>query len=124
MDAILVILLLIGALALFTWERHPPDLTALGKVIGGGLPCAAYGGREALISFLGRLQAAGWPVRGLHEMDAAELSSRTGLPPESAEAALQREPENERALYLCGEAHFRRGEEKERGAQAAQGVPR
>ncbi len=49
------------------------------------------GGREALISFLGRLQAAGWPVRGLHEMDAAELSSRTGLPPESAEAALQRE---------------------------------
>ncbi len=26
-----------------------PDLTALGKVIGGGLPCAAYGGRESLM---------------------------------------------------------------------------
>ncbi len=24
-----------------------PDLTCLGKVIGGGLPCAAYGGRRA-----------------------------------------------------------------------------
>lgn len=49
------------------------------------------GGREGLISFLKRLQAAGWPLRGLHEMDAGELSSRTGLPPESANAALQRE---------------------------------
>lgn len=26
-----------------------PDLTALGKVVGGGLPCAAYGGREDLM---------------------------------------------------------------------------
>jgi glutamate-1-semialdehyde 2,1-aminomutase len=26
-----------------------PDLTCLGKVVGGGLPCAAYGGREALM---------------------------------------------------------------------------
>jgi glutamate-1-semialdehyde 2,1-aminomutase len=26
-----------------------PDLTCLGKVIGGGLPCAAYGGRENLM---------------------------------------------------------------------------
>ena len=26
-----------------------PDLTCLGKVIGGGLPCAAYGGREDLM---------------------------------------------------------------------------
>lgn len=26
-----------------------PDLTCLGKVMGGGMPCAAYGGREALM---------------------------------------------------------------------------
>ena len=26
-----------------------PDLTCLGKVIGGGLPCAAYGGREEIM---------------------------------------------------------------------------
>ena len=26
-----------------------PDLTCLGKVVGGGLPCAAYGGKEALM---------------------------------------------------------------------------
>ena len=26
-----------------------PDLTCLGKVLGGGLPCAAYGGREDLM---------------------------------------------------------------------------
>jgi len=26
-----------------------PDLTCLGKIIGGGLPCAAYGGREDLM---------------------------------------------------------------------------
>ena len=29
-----------------------PDLTCLGKVIGGGLPVAAYGGREALMRLL------------------------------------------------------------------------
>ena len=26
-----------------------PDLTCLGKIIGGGLPCAAYGGREEIM---------------------------------------------------------------------------
>jgi glutamate-1-semialdehyde 2,1-aminomutase len=26
-----------------------PDLTCLGKVVGGGLPCAAYGGRESVM---------------------------------------------------------------------------
>jgi glutamate-1-semialdehyde 2,1-aminomutase len=41
------------------WRVHPvgaqlrydirPDLTCLGKVIGGGLPCAAYGGRRDLM---------------------------------------------------------------------------
>src|SRR3712207_9399455 len=30
-----------------------PDLTALGKVIGGGLPCAAYGGAPEHIGKVG-----------------------------------------------------------------------
>lgn len=29
-----------------------PDLTCLGKVIGGGLPCAAFGGRAEIMNFL------------------------------------------------------------------------
>ncbi len=29
-----------------------PDLTCLGKILGGGLPCAAYGGREEIMRLL------------------------------------------------------------------------
>ena len=39
-----------------------PDLTCLGKIIGGGLPCAAYGGREYImrnVSPDGRIYQAG-----------------------------------------------------------------
>ena len=39
-----------------------PDLTCLGKIIGGGLPCAAYGGREDImrnVSPDGRIYQAG-----------------------------------------------------------------
>jgi glutamate-1-semialdehyde 2,1-aminomutase len=32
-----------------------PDLTVLGKVLGGGLPCAAFGGRRALMERLAPL---------------------------------------------------------------------
>ncbi|MBR1728690.1 MAG: glutamate-1-semialdehyde 2,1-aminomutase [Selenomonadaceae bacterium] len=35
-----------GAQELFNIK---PDLTCLGKIIGGGLPCAAYGGREEIM---------------------------------------------------------------------------
>jgi len=50
MDAILVILLLIGALALFTWERHPPDLTALGILLALALT-GVLTPREAISGF-------------------------------------------------------------------------
>ncbi|HAI14828.1 MAG TPA: aspartate aminotransferase family protein, partial [Phycisphaerales bacterium] len=29
-----------------------PDLTCLGKVIGGGMPCAAYGGKAELMQLM------------------------------------------------------------------------
>ena len=29
-----------------------PDLTALGKVIGGGLPVGAFGGKEEIMNYL------------------------------------------------------------------------
>jgi len=48
-----------GAQSLF---NVTPDLTCLGKIIGGGLPVAAYGGREEimnLLSPLGRVYQAG-----------------------------------------------------------------
>src|SRR4051794_8452858 len=32
-----------------------PDLTCLGKVIGGGLPCAAYGGRREIMEYVAPL---------------------------------------------------------------------
>ncbi len=34
-----------------------PDLTCLGKVVGGGLPCAAYGGRRDLMEYVAPLGA-------------------------------------------------------------------
>lgn len=57
----------------------------------GGRRLYPGGDREGLVEFLKRLKAAGWPLRGLHEMDAEELAARTGLPLESAAAALERE---------------------------------
>ncbi len=32
-----------------------PDLTTLGKIIGGGLPCGAFGGRAEVMEFLAPL---------------------------------------------------------------------
>lgn len=41
-----------GAQAIF---QIKPDLTCLGKVIGGGLPCAAFGGRAEIMDYLSPL---------------------------------------------------------------------
>jgi len=38
-----------------------PDLTTLGKIIGGGFPVGAVGGREPVMSVFSRLSARGWP---------------------------------------------------------------
>lgn len=49
------------------------------------------GRRQPLVDFLEQLRQAGWPVRGVSEMTIEELCNLTGLPTDSAAAALQRE---------------------------------
>ena len=61
-----------------------PDLTTLGKVIGGGLPVAAYGGRRALMEHvapLGPVYQAG-TLSGNPLAMAAGLATLTALTPE------------------------------------------
>jgi len=52
-----------------------PDLTCLGKVIGGGLPCAAYGGREELM----RQVAPDGPVYQAGTLSGNPLAMAAGL---------------------------------------------
>ena len=52
-----------------------PDLTCLGKVIGGGLPCAAYGGRRDLME---RVSPAG-PVYQAGTLSGNPLAMAGGL---------------------------------------------
>ncbi|MFL5823642.1 MAG: glutamate-1-semialdehyde 2,1-aminomutase [Solirubrobacteraceae bacterium] len=64
-----------------------PDLTILGKIIGGGLPAAAYGGAPALmerISPAGDVYQAG-TLSGNPVATAAALATLECLPPESYE---------------------------------------
>ncbi|MGH7519574.1 MAG: glutamate-1-semialdehyde 2,1-aminomutase [Gemmatimonadales bacterium] len=79
-----------GALLLFDevmtgWRVHPqgaqvlygvtPDLTCLGKVLGGGLPAAAYGGRRDLME---RIAPAG-PVYQAGTLSGNPLAMAAGL---------------------------------------------
>ncbi len=79
-----------GALLIFDevmtgWRVHPagaqvlygvaPDLTCLGKVMGGGLPAAAYGGREPLM----RLIAPDGPVYQAGTLSGNPLAMAAGL---------------------------------------------
>lgn len=52
-----------------------PDLTMLGKVMGGGLPCAAYGGREDLM----RQVAPDGPVYQAGTLSGNPLAMAAGL---------------------------------------------
>ena len=61
-----------GAQTLYGIE---PDLTCLGKVIGGGLPCAAYGGREQLM----RQLAPDGPVYQAGTLSGNPLAMAAGL---------------------------------------------
>ena len=52
-----------------------PDLTCLGKVVGGGLPCAAYGGREDLM----RMMAPDGPVYQAGTLSGNPLAMAAGI---------------------------------------------
>jgi glutamate-1-semialdehyde 2,1-aminomutase len=52
-----------------------PDLTALGKVMGGGLPCAAYGGREQVM----RQVAPDGPVYQAGTLSGNPLAMAAGM---------------------------------------------
>jgi len=65
------------------------------------------GGREPLARFVAELADAGWPVRGLSTMEAGELARLTGLPPDSARFALEREA-SEPFLFTDGTAEERK----------------
>lgn len=52
-----------------------PDLTCLGKVIGGGLPCAAYGGAESLM----RQVAPDGPIYQAGTLSGNPLAMAAGL---------------------------------------------
>lgn len=58
-----------------TVYRIEPDLTTLGKIIGGGLPAAAYGGRGDVM----RLVAPSGPVYQAGTLSGNPLAMRAGL---------------------------------------------
>jgi len=57
------------------WSEVVPDLTCLGKIIGGGLPVGAYGGREDLM----RLVAPVGPVYQAGTLSGNPLAMTAGL---------------------------------------------
>ena len=90
-----------------------PDLTCMGKVIGGGLPCAAYGGREDLM----RRVAPDGPVYQAGTLSGNPLAMAAG------QAQLDALRADGGAAYGRLEAVSARLEEGLRGLAAAAGCP-
>jgi glutamate-1-semialdehyde 2,1-aminomutase len=66
-----------------------PDLTTLGKIIGGGLPCGAYGGRADVMDFLAPLG----PVYQAGTLSGNPLAMAAGI------ATIEHLIEHEEAVY-------------------------
>jgi glutamate-1-semialdehyde 2,1-aminomutase len=66
-----------------------PDLTTLGKIIGGGLPCAAFGGRADIMNYLAPLG----PVYQAGTLSGNPLAMAAGI------ATLEHLIANEAAIY-------------------------
>jgi len=88
-----------------------PDLTVLGKVVGGGLPLAAYGGRRDVMSMVAPLG----PVYQAGTLSGNPVATAAGL----ATLSLLREGDPYAALERTGA----RLEEGLRSAAARAGVP-
>ncbi len=91
-----------GAQQLYEIE---PDLTCLGKIVGGGLPLAAYGGRRSIMSTLAPLG----PVYQAGTLSGNPIASAAGL---STLAEIDAQPD----LYAYLEA---RGRQLEQGLNQA-----
>jgi glutamate-1-semialdehyde 2,1-aminomutase len=68
-----------------------PDLTTLGKIIGGGLPCGAFGGREDIMDFLAPLG----PVYQAGTLSGNPLAMAAGI------ATLRHLIDHEEEVYSC-----------------------
>jgi glutamate-1-semialdehyde 2,1-aminomutase len=66
-----------------------PDLTTLGKIVGGGLPCGAFGGRAEIMDFLAPLG----PVYQAGTLSGNPLAMAAGI------AMLEHLIANEQAIY-------------------------
>jgi glutamate-1-semialdehyde 2,1-aminomutase len=80
-----------GAQQLYSRETGDitPDLTTLGKILGGGLPCAAFGGRDDIMELLAPLG----PVYQAGTLSGNPLAMAAGI------ATLQYLIDNEDAVY-------------------------
>jgi glutamate-1-semialdehyde 2,1-aminomutase len=88
-----------------------PDLTCLGKIVGGGMPLAAFGGRRELMSMI----APAGPVYQAGTLSGNPVSVAAGL---ATLEALRAEGSYDRLDRLG-----RLAEERLRGVLAATGVP-
>jgi len=75
-----------GAQRLYNIE---PDLTTLGKIVGGGLPCGAFGGRAEIMNYLAPLG----PVYQAGTLSGNPLAMAAGI------ATLEHLIANEQTLY-------------------------
>jgi len=74
-----------------------PDLTCLGKIIGGGMPLAAYGGRKEIMGFLS-------PSGGVYQagtLSGNPVAVSAGLATLAALSKLDYLELNEKAIELC-----------------------
>lgn len=99
-----------GAQALYSVT---PDLTTLGKIVGGGLPCAAYGGREDLM----RHVAPDGPMYQAGTLSGNPLAMAAGI------ATLDALKEDDFAAYNKLEASARHFEMGLGEAAESAGVP-
>ncbi len=89
-----------------------PDLTCLGKIIGGGLPCGAFGGRRDIMDLL----APVGPVYQAGTLSGNPLAMAAGI------ATLRHLKEHERAVYERLETASRAVAEGVAGAAREHGI--
>ncbi len=90
-----------------------PDITTLGKILGGGLPCGAFGGRADIMEFLAPLG----PVYQAGTLSGNPLAMAAGI------ATLQHLLDNEDAVYAQLEATTKAIAEGVAAIAQAAGIP-